>query len=524
VNLLLGLAAALVLAATPEAEYRADLDLLYDGSNGTALARLQERAHAPGAEPLSGYVETLALAWTLEQRPASTTLDEELVRRCEEVIAQATARLEADPTDARARFARGGTWGVLSRYHMFRLHRTDAARAAVKGREDLMAIPAGAFGAQDALFGLGLYDYYADVLPRVVKILRFLARMPAGNRVRGLARVEEATRTATLHQSEAVAQLYEIYAFYEKQPDKALAHISTLRKRYPGSPLWALKLAEHQRERLGLYAESVATGRGILAALDRGEPNYAGPELRALAHLAVAEGLLGDGRAEQAEAEIALVPKAMATAPWAVHRLALVRGRIRELLGDARGAAGAYTLAAASPDDVLRERAEKAGERVMDDTQRMSFKLACEARALRHQGLLPEAAAKYAAAHAGWPELAEAEVGVLERDVRAEVLSDRVRERLTALRDDAGASPPWVPAWASLILAELDARQGLRAAALASLRALQAAPVGQDWLKKEAARRAGLLAVVPGPAPSPSPSPRKGSSRRRPSPAPSPRP
>ena len=63
----------------------------------------------------------------------------------------------------------------------------DAARAAVRMREDLHRVRALDPGHADALFGLGLYDYYADVLPRAAKVLRFLARIPGGDRARGLA-------------------------------------------------------------------------------------------------------------------------------------------------------------------------------------------------------------------------------------------------------------------------------------------------------------------------------------------------
>src|SRR6185436_7077183 len=103
--------------------------------------------------------------------------------------------------------------------HMFRGHRGDAAREAVRMREDLLAVREGDPGNREALFGLGLYDYYSDVLPRVAKVLRFLARMPGGDRDRGLRYIEEASEGAVLHEVEVRAQLYEIYAFYEDRPD-----------------------------------------------------------------------------------------------------------------------------------------------------------------------------------------------------------------------------------------------------------------------------------------------------------------
>ena len=73
----------------------------------------------------------------------------------------------------------------------------------------------------DVLFGLGLYDYYVDVLPRFARLLRFLSRLPGGDRARGLLAIEKAGQASTLHGVEARVQLYEIHAFYEDDPEAA---------------------------------------------------------------------------------------------------------------------------------------------------------------------------------------------------------------------------------------------------------------------------------------------------------------
>jgi hypothetical protein len=519
------LAAVLVLAAAHDADYKAALDDLYDGSSGNALARLGALRKEAPADPLAPYFEALALAWGVEQRPDDAAQEALFQRRVEETVALATAQLEADPTNARARLARGGAWGVLSRWHMFKSHRTDAARAAVKAREDLQQIPAGAFGAEDALFGLGLYDYYADVLPRMIKILRFLARMPAGNRERGLARIEQASRTATFHRSEALSQLYDIYAFYEKKPDRALVYVSALRARYPGSPLWALKLAEHERDRLGLYAESARVAREILAALEHGRPNYAGPELQALARLSLAESLIADGHPEDALREVAGASAVAGRLPWVGPRVVLVEARARALEGDVTGAAARYAAAAASQDPVVRARAETALAHPLDAREIAALRVLWEARRLRQQGHTAEAAPRYRVAHGAWPALAEAAVGAAEADMSAATAEDdALRHDLQAAQkgDPESESPPWVAPWATLVLARRDETLGDRAAALRGFRAVAEAPCGQAWLKRDAAEGVARLGAAAVPRPSPSASPRTIPKRRKGSPPPTP--
>ena len=124
---------------------------------------------------------------------------------------------------------------MLSRLHLLRAERADAARAAVRMREDLLKVREADPACVDALFGLGLYDYYADVLPRLAKVLRFLARMPGGDRERGLARIESAGDGSLFHDDEVQAQLWD-HAFYEKSPDRALAEVRGMRRRH-GWPL-----------------------------------------------------------------------------------------------------------------------------------------------------------------------------------------------------------------------------------------------------------------------------------------------
>src|SRR5262249_19004531 len=196
----------------------------------------------------------LAQEWTLEQQAEEAELDRAVLSAADRAWRAADARLRLDPDDARARFARGAASGVRSRYPLFRLPRAGAARTAAQMREDLLRARALDPQDPDVLFGLGLYDYYADVLPRFARLLRFLSGLPAGNRARGLRAIEASARTSRLHGVEAQVQLYEIHAFYEDDPERAAAETADLARRYPGWPLWPLKLAPHLRDPLGRYA------------------------------------------------------------------------------------------------------------------------------------------------------------------------------------------------------------------------------------------------------------------------------
>jgi hypothetical protein len=483
-----GLLAAVLAAAASlptEAECRQPLDLLYDGRMEEALTASAVHVAAHPDDPLAAYVDALAFVWKVEQRPETAALDKDLERRVLQAVAVADRRLRVEPGDVRALLARGGTWAVSSRYHMLRGHKSEAARDGVRMRVDLMAVRKLEAGNKDALFGLGLYDYYADVLPRVLKLLRVFARLPGGDRARGLAAIEEAREDAVLHRTEIQVQLYEIYAWYEKRPDLALAEIRDLARRHPGWPLWGLKLAEHLRDRMGLYAESAQVARRLLEAEEHRPPAQRGAAA-VLARLSLAEALLLDLRLDEARRVLLPAREGGAGGASAGQRAHLLLGRALELEGDRDAAHAHYQRAAAGSDRALRKEAQSAVSNPLPADHVRAFHLIAEARRAREQGRATKSTAAYREALRLWPRSAEAALRVAEDDLehgRAEAARDALEE----VARDRGPAPPWVKPWSSLLRAEMFDLAGDREAALDEYRKVLSDPHGQDELKERAA-------------------------------------
>ena len=249
------------------------LDLLYDGRTGRRPLAAPARA---------GRARIPTIPWPPTCRPwpcagrsssgrRSSRLDRELraaggrgAWRC------ADARLRRDPDDARARLARGAARGVRSRFHLFRAAPRATRRAtAARMREDLLARRARAIPSDaDALFGLGLYDYYADVLPRVAQgpaLPRRASRAATARAAWPRSRRRAGARRSTATEAQ-VAALRDLRLLRGAPGPRAGRDRRAARGAIPGWPLWGLKLAEHLRDRLGAYAESAAVARAILAA------------------------------------------------------------------------------------------------------------------------------------------------------------------------------------------------------------------------------------------------------------------
>jgi hypothetical protein len=465
---------------------RAALDLLYDGSTDAALERLDAMVRAHPDDGLSGYLAALALCWKVEQRADMSALDADLERRIDHVIAQASAQLREAPDDARARLALGGAFGVRSRLYILRDRTHASARAAAGMRDALLPLRSGeAYGA-DAAFGLGLYDYFVDVLPGVARLLRFLVGLPGGDRTRGLAAIESAKAHSELHQVEAAWQLYRIHALYEDEPDLALADVSALRARYSGAPFWALRLAEHERERTGRYARSAAVAGEIVAASARGERNY-GPSAGALGRLAQGEALLLDLRLSEAVDVLRGLEHDPSAPPGVAARGRLLLGRALELSGDRAAALPHYRAAAATSDGAHRE-AERALSAAWPERERNALPHVAAARRHREAGRVSEAAAEYRRALAAWPDCTEARLRVAEDGLRHGEPS--APALVAALSDVEHPQPPWVRPWTWLLRAWVADLEGHRAAATALYKEVLKKPHADVELAEEA--RAGL--------------------------------
>lgn len=477
--------AASAAAAPHDGALREGLGLLYDGATDGALLRLEQVSATHPDDPLPAYLHGLALCWKVEQRPHVTDHDDAAEARLEEALQAADRRLGVDPGDLRARLARGAAHGALSRLHLFRARRTAAARAAVRMREDLLVALDLAPGNADALFGLGLYDYYAAVLPRLARVLRFLAGMPAGDRARGLQRIVAARGRTAWHDDEVLAQLYEIHAFYEDEPDAALEAMTELMRRHPDSPLFALKLAEHQRERVGLYAESAAGARAILDAIEARRGNFAGRALRAMAQLALGAALLHDLRIAEARAALSAVEAGLPDAPHVRARAELLLGRARELEGDRTAAARHYRLATLSAEGEVRREAEAALSRPLPAAEAEAFRWVAAARRASERARTTEAAAAYTRALEASPNLLEAALGAAEAALRA-----GRTEGMAWLEGDLGdrlrGAPPFLRPWAALLRGHLHDLKGRRTLAREAYATVLAAPHG----RRDLARRA----------------------------------
>lgn len=96
----------------------------------------------------------------------------------------------------------------------------------------------------DAYLALGLYNYYVDIAPNFIKVLRVLLFLPAGSRSEGMKQLERAAREGSLFAPLADGALADIYGSIEGRLPEAIAIGERLVRRFPGNAELRFDLAD----------------------------------------------------------------------------------------------------------------------------------------------------------------------------------------------------------------------------------------------------------------------------------------
>jgi tetratricopeptide (TPR) repeat protein len=99
---------------------------------------------------------------------------------------------------------------------------------------------------------MGGYLYFADILPGVVKFLKWLIRIPGGDRERGLELLEQASRSDGYARTDTELVLGVIYYLFEGRIRRGAEIITGLSDRHP----WHPRLIELRGSTSLLYPES----------------------------------------------------------------------------------------------------------------------------------------------------------------------------------------------------------------------------------------------------------------------------
>lgn len=250
------------------------LDLLYDMRFEEAATRFDRIDRRFPNHPIGPFLQALNTWWKILLDFSDTSHDEAFFAAMDEVVDRSDRMLEQDEDNFDAMFFKGAALGFRGR---LRSNRRDWFKAATDGKRAMdyvLAVAQADPENDDYVFGKGLYDYYAAVVPdRYPFVKPVMSFFPKGNRERGLAALERTARDGYYIQTEAAYFLLQIYYLFEQDYAKSVEYATWLRERHPGNAYFHT-IEGRIYARWGDWEKSAEIFTDVLQRFQEGKPGY----------------------------------------------------------------------------------------------------------------------------------------------------------------------------------------------------------------------------------------------------------
>ena len=276
------------------------------------------------------------------------SLEAQFERQMDAFIADAETRYDRSDKDDEALFYLGNAHMVRAAYRFNHdKGMWGAARDGAKSKRYADAYVKRHPEHADAYFTLGTYNYYVELAPSFIKVIRPLLFLPSGNRAEGLKQLERAYQQGSLFSFQAAMVLMEIYGSFEGRPADGVRVGEQLARAYPGNPSVQFALAELY---LGPAVEDSARAAAQYEKVIASESKRAEPRPTLFqAQLGLASSLFQQWRGGDALRVLSATIDASPSAPeWVMPAFLMRRANYRALLGDG-GADGDVQRVLAEP-------------------------------------------------------------------------------------------------------------------------------------------------------------------------------
>ena len=240
-----------------DAHVQRGIDYIYNIEFENADKEFSEVIRLAPDHPAGYFFQAMTEWWRILSNFDDESHDKQFYDMLAKVEDMCDKRLEKNENDVTALFFKGGAVGFRGR---LRANRGAWLAAANDG---LVALPAvrKAFKLEpnnyDVLLGMGIYNYYADVVPSQYPIVKpLMIFLPGGDKKKGLEQLELAAQKARYARTEAMYFLLQTYFTYEKQFVRALELARELHTKYPRNPLFH-RMVGRCYVSLGYWAEAV---------------------------------------------------------------------------------------------------------------------------------------------------------------------------------------------------------------------------------------------------------------------------
>ena len=213
---------------------KAGLDELYNLRFREAEVHFNQIDASYPKHPIGPFLLSLTTWWEILLDLNDTSRDEVFFDAMDDVIKRSDRLLKQDPENMDAMFFKGAALGFRGR---LRSNRGDWFKSAMDGKKAMNYVLAVADNNEDNddyVFGRGIYDYFADVVPQKYPFVRpVMAFFPDGDRANGIALLERTATSGNLIQTEAAYFLLQINYIFESNYSESVRWADWLRENYP---------------------------------------------------------------------------------------------------------------------------------------------------------------------------------------------------------------------------------------------------------------------------------------------------
>jgi hypothetical protein len=277
--------------------------MMMDGDLDGAVAVFQQIEHQDPASPLGFVLEADATWWKIYYVSANlvdpdvfavanspaTPYDSHFEDIENVAIHKAEVRIHNHEDLARSYLYEGYAYALRARLEGLRDRDLPTARAGKRMRSLLLHALSLDPHLTDAYLGVGIYNYFVDTLPTIVKILSVFIMLPGGSRAEGLKQLQLCAERGEFGGPEAKFYLAKDYTRANEMQFEGSARLfGELARDFPHNPLWPMLVGSLQfrlkRPAKGeeLYRSVLQSTTGKNSEVDQAVHHAAGQALERL--------------------------------------------------------------------------------------------------------------------------------------------------------------------------------------------------------------------------------------------------
>lgn len=238
------------------------MDLVYDMKYNEANNVFDEIIRH---EPQNGYgyfLKSVCYFWQYQSNTQDKVIGEKYKEITFKAVDVAEEMLDKNENNIDAMFYLGGAYGNLGRYYALDGSFIKAYWYGQKGKDYLEDVVEKDPKYCDAYLGLGIYHYYSDVLPKIIKFLSFILGIE-GDKKKGIQELQLAIAKSKNTRTEAMIFLGTVYINYEKDFAKAEQLFKEVLDKYPDNTIAGMSLGECYWK-TGKYSLAISVYRSML--------------------------------------------------------------------------------------------------------------------------------------------------------------------------------------------------------------------------------------------------------------------